>query len=69
MKPEPQQSHTKGRLMTQYDIQEEYGLPTRDVLRAVASNRGFPQPVRVLGRKRWFNRADIARYFKTQKAD
>lgn len=55
----------KARLMNQKQIQDEYGIPTRDVLRAVQAKK-FPDPVRVLGKVRWFRRADIAKFFKDQ---
>lgn len=55
----------KGRLMNQKQIQEEYGIPTRDVLRAVQAGR-FPDPVRVLGKVRWFRRTEIAKFLRDQ---
>jgi predicted DNA-binding transcriptional regulator AlpA len=61
-------SKPKGRLMNQKDIQQEYGLSTRDVLRGVAANQ-FPAPVRVIGKKRWFDRAEIARFFRVQRPE
>ena len=58
----------KGRLMNQKQIQEEWGIPTRDVLRAVQTGK-FPSPVRVFGKVRWFNRAEVARYLRKRQDD
>ena len=53
------------KLMNHKQIALEYGIPTRDILAAVQKHlAGFPMPVRIIGKKRWFRRSDIARYFK-----
>lgn len=56
------------KLMTQKEIAAEYGVPTRDILISLQKGRNFPKPVQVLGRKRWFRREDIVRYFKDSAA-
>ncbi len=58
------------KLMDQKEISAVYGLPTRDIVAAVQKKlAGFPLPVRVIGKKRWFRRSDIARYFKDKDAE
>jgi len=59
----------KGRLIDQKGIEAEYGIPTRDVLAAVQRDQ-FPAPVRVIGKKRWFRRADVRKFLgKDQEAE
>ena len=55
------------KLMTQKDIAEEFGVPTRDILAAV-QRLEFPMPVQVIGKKRWFRRAEVLKHFKEDRA-
>jgi predicted DNA-binding transcriptional regulator AlpA len=54
---------------TKKDIAIEYGIPTRDILTAMAEGLNFPRPVQLIGRERRFYRGDIARYFKDRPSD
>jgi hypothetical protein len=58
-----EESGPKPRLMTQKDIEVEFGIPTRDILSAVQRLQ-FPMPVQITGKKRWFRRSDILKFFK-----
>ncbi len=50
----------KGRLMNQAAVEEEFGIPRRDVIRWSATRAGgFPAPVQVFNRTYLFNRADL----------
>jgi predicted DNA-binding transcriptional regulator AlpA len=62
MKPKP-----RGILMTQKDIESEIGIGRKQVIRlgtAVDRSKsgGFPEPVRVVGRTYFFNRAEVERW-------
>lgn len=61
MKGREQAPSTKRLLVSQGDIEREWGIPTRDILSAVQAGR-FPAPVWVNGRKRWFDRAEVEEF-------
>ena len=48
----------KGRLMSQREVSEELGLPTRDVIRYSKAGT-FPAPVKKIGKKYWFRRSEV----------
>jgi hypothetical protein len=53
------------RLINQKQIQKEFGIPTRDVIRWCMSGAcGFPKPIRIIGRVYIFHRKDILEYFR-----
>jgi hypothetical protein len=51
-------------LITQKDIAARYGIPSRDIILALKKGYNFPTPVRIIGKKRWFRRSDVAKFFK-----
>jgi hypothetical protein len=57
------------KLITQKDIAREYGVPSRDIILALKRGYNFPAPVRIIGKKRWFRRSDVARFFKDRPSD
>jgi hypothetical protein len=56
-------------LITQKEIAARYGIPSRDIILALKRGYNFPAPVRIIGKKRWFRREDIARFFKDRPSD
>lgn len=51
----------KGRLMNQKDIEAEFGIPRRDVIRWAAAGK-FPAVVRTVDRTFLFRRAEVERW-------
>jgi hypothetical protein len=56
-------------LITQKEIAARYGVPSRDIILALKRGYNFPLPVRIIGKKRWFRRSDVARFFKDRPED
>ncbi len=53
----------KGRLMKQDAVEDEYGIPRRDIIRwSMTGAGGFPAPVRVVNRTYVFSRADLEKW-------
>lgn len=57
-RPEP-----KSKLMSQADIEAEFGVPRRDILRWTRKGL-FPAPERIIGRKYWFVRAEVEAFWQ-----
>lgn len=52
----------KARLLCQADIEAEFGIPRRDLIRWTQKGL-FPAPLRIIGRKYWFDRAEVERFW------
>lgn len=58
-------NRSKSKLMNQDDIETEFGVPRKDIL--FWTHKGiFPAPVRVLGRKYWFSRAEVEAFWENK---
>lgn len=54
---------SKSKLMNQDDIEVEFGVPRKDIL--YWTHKGvFPAPLRILGRKYWFVRAEVEAFWQ-----
>ncbi len=59
----PKKAKRKGRLMDQADVEEEFGLSRRTVVRwSTTGAGGFPRPVQVVNRTFIFSRAELERW-------
>ena len=68
-KPTKDRPAPKGRLMSQKDIEQEYGILRRLVLDYAKTGRGsFPSPQKIIGRIYWFRRDVIHRFLMGQAA-